>query len=72
MKYHYQYVSPRSVRIELIAIAKEEDEINLIYSAALSNYSASSIISKINFMDFPKVALISFEHADTLKQALAV
>lgn len=75
MKYHYQYVSPKSVRIELIAEDRKESEqlhefdnsgaydqkLKALYGAALIPYALSSIITKINFMEFPKVALVSYE-----------
>ncbi|TCD05866.1 hypothetical protein EZ449_15495 [Pedobacter frigidisoli] len=77
MKYYYQYVSPKSVRIELITEDKKESEqfhefdtsgaydqeLKSLYSAALLPYAANSTITKINFMEFPKVAPVSFDKA---------
>jgi len=74
MKYHYQYVSKSSVRIELIpedlkekmlieAITGQENDNELLkqyYQIGLDNYSNGHSLTKINFMAFPKVALCSF------------
>lgn len=74
MKYHYQFVSKNSVRIELIpedkkesalievlAVATETDpQLTAQFQSALSAYSKDATIEKIKFMNFPKVALCSF------------
>ena len=74
MKYHYQYVSRSTVRIELIAedqketalisvlsLASEDDQrLLLLFKNGLENYSSGCSLTKINFMKFPKVALCSF------------
>lgn len=75
MKYHYQYVSPKSVRIELIpedkgestllesltSTAKNEIFVAELFAQPVSTYAPDTTITKINFMDYPKVALVSFE-----------
>ncbi len=75
MKYHYQYVSSNSVRIELIPEDRGEtnmlkslkmDEKNdtvlkELFQLPLSNYMPTSKITRITFMEFPKVALITFD-----------
>lgn len=85
MKYHYQYVSARSVRIELIpedrkessllesldSEAKDEKTLNELFSQPLTTYAPGTSITKINFMDFPRVALISFEKVAIKQQSIA-
>lgn len=75
MKYHYQYVSAKSVRIELIPEDKKESillegsntnmkddaVLKKLFEVPLSTYAPNTNITKINFMDFPKVALVTFE-----------
>ena len=74
MKYHYQLVSKTKVRIELIpedqkeikifeSFAKDEhnDELVKYFHLALSTYHPEALLVKINFMQFPKVGLCSFE-----------
>lgn len=74
MKYHYQYVAKNSVRIELIpedqkekalievlTVAPETDpQLVSLFQTALTAYSKDSTITKLKFMNFPKVALCSF------------
>jgi len=74
MKYHYQFVSTTTVRIELIPedqkeaarLAKfpEADECHIdlmkLFTAGLQHYHSNSRLIKVNFMNFPKVALCSF------------
>ncbi|WP_316766380.1 hypothetical protein [Pedobacter frigiditerrae] len=71
MKYHYQYVSKTTVRIELIPedkkeislIAKlsqgEEDNEQLmeLFRKGLESYNTGTILIKTKFMNFPSVAL---------------
>ena len=79
MKYHYQLVSRTKVRIELIP--EDQKEIGLFESftenetsnalaeyfrKGLAAYHPETILVRINFMQFPKVALCSFE---TIKQS---
>lgn len=74
MKYHYQYVSKTTVRIELIPEDKKEalqigsiktgehnhPELLSFYQQGLHHYSPDTELTRINFMNFPKVALCSF------------
>lgn len=74
MKYHYQYVSKTTVRIELIpedqkettlisvlSKASEDDKRLLeLFENGLENYGNVCKLTKIKFMKFPKVALCSF------------
>ncbi|RZL50680.1 MAG: hypothetical protein EOP00_03230 [Pedobacter sp.] len=80
MKYHYQYVSKTTVRIELIAedknetaklekfgkIANDHPEIINYYIKGLQAYHPGAELTKTNFMSFPKVALCSFKLAHEL------
>lgn len=81
MKYHYQFVSPAKVRIEiipednrehkLIHTLEENDnkgdvELAGYFQEGLKIYNGEAILTRMNFMQFPKVALCSFE---MLKQA---
>ena len=73
MKYHYQYVSPTSVRIELIPENSRETEqvnaltdlqidhqkLSTLYQKGIQQYKANALLTKIRFMNFPKVALCS-------------
>ncbi len=74
MKYHYQLVSETKVRIELIP--EDQKEIKLFENASidvhhpqllnyfqigLAAYQQEAVLQRINFMQFPKVALCSFE-----------
>jgi hypothetical protein len=74
MKYHYQFVSKTTVRIELIAEDNREREMIISLSAStesderlidlfkkgLQAYSTNVILTKSKFMNFPKVALCSY------------
>lgn len=74
MKYHYQYVSKTTVRIELIpedqkettlisslSQANEDDQHLLhLFENGLENYANGYSLVKVNFMKFPKVALCKF------------
>ncbi len=74
MKYHYQYVSRTSVRVQLIAEDPKEKQLleklvdpNLldtqleaIFHRAVENYTTGASVTKIRFMDFPNIALCSF------------
>ena len=75
MKYHYQTVSGNTVRIELIAedqretmlllslqTAEHQDQkLKAIFETGLATYAPNARLKKMNFMNFPKVALCSFE-----------
>ncbi|RZL12158.1 MAG: hypothetical protein EOO96_32445 [Pedobacter sp.] len=73
MKYHYQFVSKTTVRIELIPEDKREKELLLTFSKELDNnlltelfqkglqgYAAGTSLVRTNFMSFPHVALCSY------------
>jgi hypothetical protein len=74
MKYHYQFVSRTTVRIELIPedkkeialIAKlsqgEENNQQLIelFSIGLAGYATDGTLVKTKFMNFPSVALCNY------------
>lgn len=79
MKYHYQLVSKTKVRIELIPEDQKEisifesftanetnNELAEYFRKGLAGYHPETILVRINFMQFPKVALCSFE---TIKQS---
>jgi hypothetical protein len=74
MKYHYQLVSKTKVRIELIPEDKKEigifesfgenennDQLTEYFRVGLAAYNNEATLARINFMQFPKVALCSFE-----------
>ncbi len=75
MKYHYQFVSNTTVRIELIAedqketrlleslqtADQEDQQLKVLFNAGLSSYAPKSNLKKLNFMNFPKVALCTYE-----------
>ena len=75
MKYHYQFVSPTTVRIELIPDDQKEitlleslhstdindQTLKVLFQEGLEAYAAGMNIKKLNFMNYPKVALVSFE-----------
>lgn len=76
MKYHYQFVSSHTVRIELIPEDKKElhlleasaslqiqqDEILIAYfRKGLQAYSHDANLTLTRFMNFPKVALCTYE-----------
>lgn len=74
MKFHYQYVSKSSIRIELIPEDPQEKklieeitewdmedlQLRQFYQAGLENHSTGSSLTRINFMAFPKVAICAF------------
>ena len=74
MKYHFQFVSKTTVRIELIAEDKkettlieklaqaEDDNAQLIdlYNKALKAYNGHTTLIKVKFMNFPRVALCNY------------
>ena len=80
MKYHYQFSSKTSVRIELISETAAEknllDELSAaspdhadlleLYAKGLQNYLAEAKLSSTRFMDFPRVALCRYIVADAL------
>lgn len=86
MKYHYQFVSNTTVRIELIAedqketallkalqaVEKDDQQLKDLFKAGLSNYAPNSEIKKLNFMSFPKVALCTYEKAAIIKESTAL
>lgn len=74
MKYHYQYVSSTTVRIELIPEDQkekaqietfepndlEDTALTRFFQQGLDAYSPGAQLTKTNFMNFPKVALCSY------------
>ncbi|TCC90163.1 hypothetical protein EZ428_12820 [Pedobacter frigiditerrae] len=74
MKYHYQYVSKTTVRIELIPEDRKEialikalstgDENNEqlieLFSTGLASYAVGTTLVKAKFMNFPTVALCNY------------
>lgn len=81
MKYHYQLVSKFKVRIELIPedkaetklltrLTQPENEMNeqilAYFHIGVEAYSDGAKPTKIAFMQFPKVALCTFETSKTL------
>ena len=74
MKYHYQFVSRTTVRIELIPedkkdtllierllIGQENDEeLQQVFNKGLETYNTGTVLTKIKFMNFPKVALCNY------------
>ncbi len=82
MKYHYQYVSNTSVRIELIPEDQKEKkfmesltgtlpaqnyDLENYFNEGLLAYQPGSKLKKTSFMQYPKVALCRFE---TIQQPL--
>ncbi len=80
MKYDYQLVSKSKVRIELILedkaetklltrLTQPENELNeqilAYFNIGVEAYSQGATPTKIAFMQFPKVALCSFETSKT-------
>jgi len=77
MKYHYQFVSNHSVRIELIpedrkelhllelssaSLQIQQDEVLIAYfRKGLAAYSRDANLTLTRFMNFPKVALCTYE-----------
>ncbi|MFN0290200.1 hypothetical protein [Pedobacter helvus] len=80
MKYHYMRISPTTVRIELIPEDNTEkmllqdlmqgqtdDQIlNQLFENGLGIYQSNTKLTAKKFMDFPRVALCSFEIVNTL------
>jgi len=74
MKYHYQFVSETSVRIELIPEYKNEfalieavsdqtadhEQLIAFFRKGLAAYHLETTLTNTRFMNFPKVALCSF------------
>lgn len=74
MKYHYQYVSKTTVRIELIPEDKKEtvlieklsqgeednEQLKELFRKGLESYNAGTILTKTKFMNFPTVALCNY------------
>jgi hypothetical protein len=74
MKYHYQFVSEKTVRIELIAEDsrdhaliqwlsdhdQQHPKLREVFHRGLQSYSHNGSISTLTFMNFPRVALCSF------------
>ena len=85
MKYHYQYVSRTTVRIELIAedqkeiaqierlatTSKDEKELLNLYTKGLNAYNFGATLTKTSFMNFPKVALCSYSIVKEPKRTIA-
>ena len=77
MKYHYQFVSKTTVRIELIPEDKkdiqliqslaqapeDEEQLTQLFKKGLSAYSTGTMLTKTKFMNFPTVALCNFIEA---------
>jgi hypothetical protein len=82
MKYHFQYVSKTSVRIQLIpenpkesillstlsSSAENNPELTSFFQQGLKNYSTGATLTKTRFMDFPKVALCTFAHPKSIEK----
>ena len=82
MKYHYMRISPTTVRIELIPednsekmllqdLAQggpEDQALNKLFENGLAIYQSSTKLMSKKFMDFPRVALCSFEMISNLSQ----
>ena len=82
MKYHYQYVSNFTVRIELVPEHRHEielleklkpsqtlnEELNLIFNKGLKTYIDHAELTTTKFMNFPRVALCSFTNAEKQKE----
>ncbi|WAC40186.1 hypothetical protein [Pedobacter sp. SL55] len=76
MKYHYMRISPTTVRIELIPEDNSEkmllqnlsqgepdnQALNKLFENGLAIYQTSTKLITKKFMDFPRVALCSFEN----------
>jgi len=74
MRYHYQFVSRTTVRIELIAEDRKEailieklaksvendEQLIELFRKGLEAYSAGTTLLKTKFMNFPKVALCNY------------
>ena len=74
MKYHYQFVSKNSARVELIAeydselaliaeaakIGKASAELLSLFRKGIANYLPGAVESETVFMNFPTVALCKF------------
>lgn len=83
MKYHYQLVSPTAVRIELIPEDKNEiamlgsfvqtkvadGSLDALFQKALAHYNPKAEMIRTRFMNFPKVALCSYQLIDIGKVA---
>ena len=77
MKYHFQLVSNTAVRIELIpehqterslldqliATNEQEEQLLVLFRKGIAAYHNGAKLTKIKFMNFPKVALCSY-HLD--------
>jgi hypothetical protein len=82
MKFHYQYVSKNSVRIELIpedpkekklfeeipGWDREDLQLRQFYQSGLENYSTGTALIRINFMSFPKVAICTFAQTKPIEK----
>lgn len=76
MKYHYQFVSETTVRIELIPEYKSEfalletlsnqsadhEQLLEFFHKGLTAYQGDTMLTSTRFMNFPKVALCSFSY----------
>ena len=86
MKYHYQFVSNTTVRIELIAANQketrliellqtaghEDQKLKAIFETGLAAYVHNASIKKLSFMNFPKVALCSYEKTTIIHKSTAL
>jgi len=83
MKHHFMRVSPTSVRIELIPENTAEKELlqqlamtgttapalTQLFEKAVQLYQADSILLSKNFMEFPRVALCTYQPVTNLSNA---
>jgi len=74
MKYHYQFVSRTTVRIELIPEDKREtalidsffapgendEQLMALFRKGIEDYASNARLTETRFMNFPKVALCSY------------
>ena len=75
MKYHFQFISKTSVRIELIPEDKKEnlliDKLMLVdegdaelveqFNKAIIAYDSLAVLVRLKFMNFPKVAICNYK-----------
>lgn len=75
MKYHYQYISPTTVRVELIPenpqeitelkrigkIEIQHPSLDQYYKLGVSEYAKGIQLTRVRYMQFPTVALCGFE-----------
>jgi hypothetical protein len=83
MKYHFMRVSPTSVRIELIPENTAEKDLlqqlalsgsadpalSVLFEKAMQLYQADTVLLSKNFMEFPRVALCTYQLVTNLAKA---